>query len=380
MAGVTTRAYTDGACRGNPGPGGWAYVADSGPWASGSEPRTTNQRMEIMAAFRAVSDIAGPLEVVSDSTYVVKCFNDRWWAGWLRRGWKNSQGKPVANRDLWEPFVELVRARGDVTFTWVKGHSGDPLNEAADLLATLAADEQQGRRGDCFDASILAELEAEAAGANDRARNRRVADSPPAGSGGPLREGPGPAAPAPSISGPVSDGRLDFADEDSGEARLVVATGLRPTELGGWQENPTAARVRSKLAEIFSAKQLMYPHLTVATGLGLGAELLAAEAARSVGVPYIAVLPFPGVDKRWPEASRQRFRRLRSGAREVVLVGSEEPRTKEQFAKAMRKRDDWLGRHGDEAVVVWDGRDPGVARAVKRFEKAFGEDLWILEP
>ncbi len=373
MAGVTTRAYTDGACRGNPGPGGWAYVADAGPWASGSEPRTTNQRMEITAAYMAVRDIAGPLEVISDSTYVVKCFNDRWWAGWLRRGWKNSQGKPVANRDLWEPFIDLVRERGDVTFTWVKGHSGDPLNEAADLLATLAADEQRGRAGDCFDEVIRVELEARAASADDRVRARRA-------SGGAGHEaGDSPRAEAPDLG----EGRLDFSSGEStgnGEARLLVATGLRPTELGGWQENPTAARVRSKLAEIFSAKQLMYPALTVATGLGLGAELLAAEAAKSVGVPYIAVLPFPGVERRWPESSRRRFRRLRDGAREVVVIGSDEPRSKEQFAKAMRKRDDWLGRHADEAVVVWDGRDPGVGRAVKRFEQAFGEDLWILEP
>ncbi len=374
MAGVTTRAYTDGACRGNPGPGGWAYVADAGPWASGSEPRTTNQRMEITAAYMAVRDIAGPLEVISDSTYVVKCFNDRWWAGWLKRGWKNSQGKPVANRDLWEPFIELVRSRGDVTFTWVKGHSGDPLNEAADLLATLAADEQKGRRGDCFDDAILAELEAEAAGSVGSAGS--AGSVGPAGSVGSV----GLAGPAGPVGPAGTEGVFDFAAEDEGEARLLVATGLRPTELGGWQENPTAARVRSKLAEIFSAKQLMYPGLTVATGLGLGAELLAAEAARSVGVPYIAVLPFPGVDRRWPEASRRRFRRLSDGAREVVIVGEREPRSKEQFAKAMRKRDDWLGRHGDEAVVVWDGTDPGVARAVKRFENAFGEDLWILEP
>ena len=95
---VTTRAYTDGACSGNPGPGGWAFVVDDGPWASGAEAMTTNQRMEITAAFEAVRRVSGPLEIVSDSTYVVNCFVQRWWEGWLKRGWKNSNRQPVANR------------------------------------------------------------------------------------------------------------------------------------------------------------------------------------------------------------------------------------------------------------------------------------------
>lgn len=94
--------------------------------------------MEITAAFEAVKSLPGELEVVSDSTYVVKCFNDKWWEGWLRRGWKNSQKQPVANRDLWEPFIELVRQRGDVTFRWVKGHNGDPMNHLVDELAVAA--------------------------------------------------------------------------------------------------------------------------------------------------------------------------------------------------------------------------------------------------
>ncbi|HEV3225361.1 MAG TPA: ribonuclease H, partial [Acidimicrobiales bacterium] len=117
-----TIAYTDGACSGNPGPGGWAWAVPDGPFASGADPHTTNQRMEITAAFEAVRAADGPLEVVSDSTYVVNCFRDKWYEGWMRRGWTNSQRKPVANRDLWEPFISLVLERGDVTFRWVKGH------------------------------------------------------------------------------------------------------------------------------------------------------------------------------------------------------------------------------------------------------------------
>jgi ribonuclease HI len=116
--------FTDGACLGNPGPGGWAWAEPQGAFAAGPERRTTNQRMEIRAALEAVRAHPGPLTVVSDSTYVVNCFRDRWWEGWLRRGWTNSARKPVANRDLWEPLVELVRSRGDVTFQWVKGRSG----------------------------------------------------------------------------------------------------------------------------------------------------------------------------------------------------------------------------------------------------------------
>jgi ribonuclease HI len=89
----------------------------------------------------------GPLEVVSDSTYVVNCFRDRWWEGWIRRGWVNSARKPVANRDLWEPFVELVRARGDVTFRWIKAHAGHAMNELVDQLAVEAAQTQRSRSG-----------------------------------------------------------------------------------------------------------------------------------------------------------------------------------------------------------------------------------------
>ena len=90
----------------------------------------------------------GPVTVVSDSTYVVNCFRDRWWEGWLKRDWKNSQRKPVANRDLWEPFIDLVTGRDDVFFEWVKGHSGDELNDVADRLAVAAAEYQSEGSGD----------------------------------------------------------------------------------------------------------------------------------------------------------------------------------------------------------------------------------------
>jgi ribonuclease HI len=99
--------------------------------------------MEIQAVLEAVRALDGPLLVVSDSTYVVNCFRDLWWQGWLTRGWLTSAKKPVANRDLWEPLVTEVRSRGDIDFRWVKGHSGDTMNDLVDLLAVAAAQTQR---------------------------------------------------------------------------------------------------------------------------------------------------------------------------------------------------------------------------------------------
>lgn len=140
------RIHTDGACRGNPGPGGWAWASGSDEYASGAVAHTTNQRMEVFAVIEALREHPGEsLEIVSDSTYVVKCFHDSWYVGWRRRNWRNSKGDPVANRDLWETLLPLVLDDGrDVTFSWVKGHSGDRMNDFVDELATRAADTQRG--------------------------------------------------------------------------------------------------------------------------------------------------------------------------------------------------------------------------------------------
>lgn len=140
--GTGTRVYTDGACSGNPGPGGWAWVVPDGPYQAGFDKMTTNQRMELRATLEAVGHLSGPLVVVSDSTYVVNCFRDGWWQKWLRKGWVNAKREPVANRDLWEPLVEAVVTRGDVSFEWVKGHSGNRWNDEADRLAVEAATHQ----------------------------------------------------------------------------------------------------------------------------------------------------------------------------------------------------------------------------------------------
>jgi len=142
-----SRIHTDGACRGNPGPGGWAWASGPEDFASGAEAHTTNQRMEVLAVIEALREHPeGAIEIVSDSNYVVKCFHDKWYAGWKRRGWKNAKGDPVANRDLWEALLPLALESGRVvTFSWVKGHSGDRMNDFVDDLATRAADAQVGR-------------------------------------------------------------------------------------------------------------------------------------------------------------------------------------------------------------------------------------------
>jgi ribonuclease HI len=131
--------YTDGACVGNPGPGGWAAIVLDGPAErvlTGAEPHSTNQRMELTAAIEGLVAVPGRrlVAVVSDSLYVVNCFRQGWWTRWERDGWLNTRREPVANRDLWERLLAEAR-RHDVAWRWVRGHSGDPLNERVDRLA-----------------------------------------------------------------------------------------------------------------------------------------------------------------------------------------------------------------------------------------------------
>ena len=134
--------YTDGACRGNPGPGGWAALILDGAAEraiSGFEPHTTNQRMELRAAIEGLTVIADArcVDVYTDSSYVMNCFVQRWWERWEQNGWVAAMKRPVVNRDLWEPLIAETR-RHDVTWHWVKGHSGHPLNDRVDLLARQA--------------------------------------------------------------------------------------------------------------------------------------------------------------------------------------------------------------------------------------------------
>ena len=134
--------YVDGACSGNPGPGGWAALiidGDEERVVSGAAPSTTNQRMELTAAIEGLAAIPGRrrIRLHSDSAYVVNCFRDRWYERWERGRWVGSNKKPVANRDLWERLLAETR-RHDVTWVKVAGHSGDALNDRADALARAA--------------------------------------------------------------------------------------------------------------------------------------------------------------------------------------------------------------------------------------------------
>lgn len=135
--------YTDGACSGNPGPGGWGAVLMYGPTLkeiSGGETRTTNNRMEMMAAIQALEMLKEPVRVRlhSDSSYLVNCFRERWFERWERNGWRNAKKEPVENRDLWERLLALTR-RHEVTFVKVKGHADDEWNNRCDELARAAA-------------------------------------------------------------------------------------------------------------------------------------------------------------------------------------------------------------------------------------------------
>ena len=135
--------YTDGSCLSNPGPGGWAAILQ---WQgnerelSGSEPDTTNNRMELMAAIRGLDAIKRPMKVSlhTDSRYVMNGVQD-WMPRWKYNGWKTASKKPVANQDLWQELDTAV-IRHDVCWHWVKGHAGNPLNDRCDVLARSAAE------------------------------------------------------------------------------------------------------------------------------------------------------------------------------------------------------------------------------------------------
>ena len=337
MATMTPRTtvYTDGACSGNPGPGGWAWIVPDGPFGAGGEPMTTNQRMELTAALEATKTLEGPLEIVSDSTYVVNCFRDNWWRGWLKRGWKNSQGKPVANQDLWEPLIAAHQAR-DIRWTWVKGHSGDAWHDYADRLAVEAGSTQQPRSGDSTPTTI---------GEPDAPKIRRA--SP---------------------------------DELPGGHRIVI-TGHRPPELGGYEDNPLSDAVRNRLVDIVAAHRSLHPDLVVLTGMGLGAETMGAEAAHLNAVPFVPVLAYPEFESPWPAPARTKFKKLLEQAETTITIQKRPPENKQKAGAAHGQRDGWLRKHADQAIVIWDRSEGPIARMVKGLETDLGEEnVWIIDP
>lgn len=287
------RVFTDGACSGNPGPGGWAWVGEDGHHDSGGESATTNQRMELTAVLRAVeAHPDGELEINSDSTYVVNCFRDRWHEGWIARNWVNSQRKPVANRDLWEPLVGLVTGRGgDVTFKWVKGHAGHDLNEEADRLAVEAL---------------------------NRHRDGMTAAAGAAG---------------------AASGGVEAATEPPWPTeRAIVVTGARTLDAD--QE-----------AELMDAVEGLDPgYDVVVSGLRLGAELTAAEAAARVGVPVAVVLPYADPAASWPPGDRARFDARVHQAHWVVTLAGDPARP----SSAVQARNRWLWESAVGAIVVGD--------------------------
>ncbi|NCT90609.1 ribonuclease HI [Cellulomonas sp. APG4] len=141
--------WTDGACKGNPGPGGWGAWMRTGSYERelfGGDPVTTNNRMELTAVIEGLKALNRPCAVTLhvDSTYVMNGMS-RWLAGWKRNGWRTADKKPVKNEDLWRALDEQV-ARHTVTWVWVKGHSGDPGNERADQLANRGVDQVRAAR------------------------------------------------------------------------------------------------------------------------------------------------------------------------------------------------------------------------------------------
>ena len=136
--------YTDGACRGNPGPGGWGAILvyhGKEKELSGGEASTTNNRMELMAAIAGLSALREPCEIVltSDSKYLVDAINKGWLASWKRNGWRKADKSAVLNVELWQKIDSLLEIH-EVSFVWVHGHTGHPYNERCDALATAYAD------------------------------------------------------------------------------------------------------------------------------------------------------------------------------------------------------------------------------------------------
>jgi uncharacterized phage-like protein YoqJ len=293
--------------------------------------------MEITAAAKAVEALEGSLVVMSDSTYVVNCFRDRWWKGWIARGWKTSQRKPVANRDLWEPLIEAVVDRGDVEFRWVKAHDGDRWNELADRLAVEAARTQRSRSGPGTPQSV---------GSPDSSGSARAETRPAAR--------------------PYS-------------GRAVGVFGQRPAALGT-EDSHLADRLRDRLSAIIAAKREMADDLVVVSGLRRGAEQLGAEAAIETGTPLAVVLPFPRPDSAWPAAARRRFAELAAAARDHTTLERTSPETPREVGAALARRDGWLVRNVDEAIVVGSRADPAIGKLIRALERQVGEDVWLVDP
>lgn len=357
---VGTTVFTDGACSGNPGPGGWAWIEPDGQWAAGFDPDTTNQRMELTAVLRACERFEDPLHIVSDSTYVVNCWRDRWWSGWLKRNWRNSRKDPVANRDLWEQVVPHFRDRPGLRLQWVKGHSGDRWNDLADRLAVGALQHRADTSGE-------GDPPEEALGSADRNGGSR---SGPSGSSDRSSRtsdvlGPIPGTESRSVLRRSADPRVPLG-------RLVVVAGARSA-------SPDRTDLRAELSRVLTAQSEMNPELVVLSGLRRGAESLGVAAAKDAGLPYVVVLPYPDPTADWSVAETAEFRRSLEGAREMVVLEKKRPADLEGRRKSLARRDGWLRSAADSVVFIADPADAESEESLSRWEKALGEDLWRID-
>ncbi|WP_249520933.1 ribonuclease H [Microbacterium sp. ER1] len=229
---MTITAAADGSALGNPGPNGWAWYIDDANWAAGGSPHGTNNQGELRAVLELLRATAGTDEkllIECDSRYVIDSVT-KWMPGWKRRGWRKSDGGPVLNRDLLEGIDEALRGR-DVEFSWVKGHAGHPLNEAADERANAAAkayqQKQEPRRGPGFTratdagAAVAASAPVAAAAAEAPASSSTAA---PSRTSIPVAEAEF-AAPLWAETSDLLDG-LDLAQDDP----IVIELPLSPDE------------------------------------------------------------------------------------------------------------------------------------------------------
>ena len=334
--------FTDGACIGNPGPGGWAWAVADGPFASGSAPSTTNNRMEMTAALEALRAVEGDVLVMSDSTYVVHAFEKSWVFGWEAKGWRK-KGGDVPNADLWRSLLaEYRKPHRKVIFEWVRGHSGDPMNDVVDRLATEAAETQESRSG-----------------------------SEPPTTLGPADE---PFRRTRAVATATTDTGLP-------DGWHLVVLGHRPPELGGYSpDNPTATEVRRKIVEILAGLLVVHSDLMVVSGLNLGAEQIGVEAAVDAGVPFAAVLAYPDMDAVWPFDTQRRFRRLLGAAAVSIVLSPKKPTSKQAAGLAIGVRNKWLVDRADAAIVVSNRTDRDLASQIVALEGRIPDEVWVVDP
>lgn len=234
---MTITAAADGSALGNPGPNGWAWYIDETRWAAGGSPHGTNNQGELQAVLellRATAETDEPLVIECDSRYVIDSVT-KWMPGWKRRGWRKADGGPVLNRDLLEGIDEAMRGR-TVSFTWVKGHAGHPLNEAADSRANAAATayqrKQEPDRGPGFGGEVpTAAAAVPTAGSADEGWQERGRDDDSAAVSAPAPAPllASPAAQAPALWAEASD-LLDGLDDAPSLPATKVTVALSPAE------------------------------------------------------------------------------------------------------------------------------------------------------